>query len=294
MPGVDRDRLDDFVWWMCERQHIWRRRFVEEQDPPWTDDPILQEYHFCNVHRELDAGTQYYLDTIASANDQETILLNTIVYRFFNRPETMDVLNPPVTVSRWESEDITARLHIHEQSHPVFSSAYRVTTHEWADSLSKIDNIIYGVIRDDLLENWTRYVNSILNADSMEDAWEGLKEIRGIGDFLAYEIVTDLNYSVLPFSENDFVNIGPGAAKGLDYIFGQVEENDLRRLCQNIDHLFSEHGYTFPYWEEKPELTLRDIEHSLCELSTYVGIRDGTQSGRYFEPTQIQNTLDEF
>ena len=297
MPGVNRQRLGEFLWWMCERQRIWHRRHVEEQKPPWTTDEILQEYHFCNIHRELDRGTQYYLDNIRDLNPptDEDILLNTIFYRFFNRPETMRTIGWPIPKDKWSPSRVAESLHVVAHSNPVFSSAYRVTTQAHADADNKIDNIVYGIFRDDILENWDYYTDAILDAPHLQDAWGNLQEIPGVGDFLAYEIVTDLNYIVLPFSEDDFVNIGPGAEKGLDYIFDEVSEDNLRWLCDNQATLFEEFDLDYPYWEQKSHLTLRDWEHAACEFRKYVEIaEEGAEKRRFDVPDYNQDTFDDF
>ncbi|HLC51595.1 MAG TPA: nucleotide kinase domain-containing protein [archaeon] len=36
------DMLDLFWKFVCERQKIWHRRFVEKLPQPWTDDKIMQ------------------------------------------------------------------------------------------------------------------------------------------------------------------------------------------------------------------------------------------------------------
>lgn len=295
MDDINNDYLGRMLSWMCERQRIWRRRHVWEQPPPWTDDEILANYHFCNVHRRLDAGTRYYLEEISGFQDPADILLNTVVYRFFNRPSTMRSLGGFVTVDEWDSDLAVESLHVLNHSHPVFSPAYRVATQDWVGADNKIDNIIYGIIENDLLSDLDEYVRRICEADSMRESWTELQEIRGVGPFLAYELVTDLNYVILPFSENDFVNIGPGAQRGLEYVFETVDRPHLRWLQENQEWLWESHHLDFPHWERKPTLTLRDWEHSACEFSTYMGIKRGDQSGRSYDTdTYFQDTLSDF
>src|SRR5207244_3515737 len=53
-------------------------------------------------------------------------------------------------------------------------------------------------------------------APSMSVAFEILRSFPAIGDFLAFQFLTDLNYSsVLDFDEMDFVVAGPGARDGI-------------------------------------------------------------------------------
>ena len=51
--------------------------------------------------------------------------------------------------------------------------------------------------------------------DSMRKAFDLLRSYPMMGNFLAYQYVTDLNYSTLmSFSESEFVSAGPGARDG--------------------------------------------------------------------------------
>jgi len=299
---IEEELLEEFLWWMCERQRIYIRRFMEGEDRPWTDDEILQEYHFCNVHRRLDYGTQVALDRILLEDKPDRdVLFNILLYRFFNRAETFDLLGGFNDPDEFEPEEVVKVLDTYADDRALFSSAYRVTTHSWADAGTKHENILVGVIGDDVLENLDDYTERIFGADSMEDAFEVLCEIRGVGDFLAYEIVTDLNYRHLPFSENDFVNVGPGAETGLVQLFGRSGEDLVRWFRMMQDELFADFGMEFPYMDgdeypiQKPELTLRDFEHSLCEVRKYWFIKYEDRSSRRFEPRDhAQDRLEDF
>ncbi|WP_136396912.1 nucleotide kinase domain-containing protein [Natrinema thermotolerans] len=286
-------RLEEFLWFMCERQRIYERRFIDDQDPPWTDSDVLQEYHFCNVYRRLDYTTQHLLDEVLTRENDRDVFFNTVIYRFFNRPKTFQSIGGFTPVDRFDPDGMCHALRLYEEDHPLFSSAYRVTTHSWADSDSKAVNIVKGIIRDDLLANFDYYCESVLEAESMEDAFEVLCELNGVGEFLAYEMVIDLNYELLPFSENDFVNIGPGSSSGLMIIFNEVHEDWLHWMVDRQEDLFAEFDLTFPYWEKR--LTLRSFEHALCEYQKFVGIKEQDEVRRKFSPRDhAQDTLEDF
>lgn len=260
----------------------------------------MREYHFCNVHRELDYGTEYALDRILLEDKpNRDVLFNILVYRFFNRPETYDMLGGFVEADRFHPEGAVEVLDVYSNNHSLFSSAYRVTTHDWADAGTKHENILLGVVRDDVLENLDDYTERVFGADSMEEAFDVLCEIRGVGDFLAYEIVTDLNYRHLPFSENDFVNVGPGAASGLQMMFGRSGEDLIRWFRMAQDQLFHFYDLDFPYMDgdpiDKPELTLRDFEHSICEVRKFWNIKYHDRGHRRFTPrVHAQDRLEDF
>jgi len=285
--------LRQLLEFMTERQHVWRRRFVEDQKPPWTDDPILQEYHLCNVYRELDYGTQFLQDEILGQEDDREVLFNVLLYRFFNRPKTYLRIGGFQSPDEFQPEQTAHDLLVLDD--PLFSSAYRVTTQKWAGADTKAENILLGILRDDVLANLDDYTDRILNADTMETAFDVLTEIRGVGDFLAYEIVTDLNYDLLPFHENDFVNIGPGAQSGITYVFQEKPDpGQIYWLTLNQGQLFDSFDLEFPYWEDKP-LTARCFEHSMCEFSKYVDLKYNQVDRRLFEPRDYgQRRFDDY
>lgn len=303
MIRADEDRLGEFLRWMCERQRIYIRRFVEGEPPPWTDDEILQDYHFCNVHRRLDYGTQVALDRVLLEDEPERdVLFNLLLYRAFNRPETFDMLGGFTPADEFDCKGTVDVLDVYAREHSLFSSPYRVTTHDWVDSDSIHENILLGVIWDDVLTNLDDYTDRVFGADSMEVAFEVLTEIRGVRKYLAYELVTDLNYRHLPFSENDFVHVGPGARTALTTIFGESNDELIRWFRMAQDGLFERFELRFPYLADvdeapidKGELTLRDFEQALGEMNTYWGITHRDEGRRRFTPRDhAQDRLEDF
>ena len=49
---------------MHERMAIWKRRFVDKKERPWTKNEILRDYKFTNVYRELDRNSQWQIKNI--------------------------------------------------------------------------------------------------------------------------------------------------------------------------------------------------------------------------------------
>lgn len=288
---VNESRLEEFLWFICERQRIWERRFVEQQDPPWTDDPVLQSYHFCNVYRDLDKGTIYVKENILPHNNPEDVLLNVVVYRLLNKPESYEIIGGYTPVDEFDVDDVVQKLELWGEENTVFNSAYRIPGQRFVGSDSKIENVFYGIVRDDLLEFIEDYTNGVIHADSLRVAHRTLTHLRGIGDFLAYELVTDLNYSLLDFAENDFVNVGPGAERGIELIWPTVEHyvDKIRYIVSYQEAMFEYYDLEFPYWEEKPQLTMRDVEHSMCEFSKFWRVKHQGGSTRLYEPPSNGN-----
>jgi hypothetical protein len=83
--------IEKFVTFIAEREAIRIRRFVMRNDPPWTSDPILQQYRFTNVHREDDTVSKHYQKTVRDVyQDSNMVLPATVLYRWFNRPSTCE------------------------------------------------------------------------------------------------------------------------------------------------------------------------------------------------------------
>ena len=94
-----------------------------------------------------------------------------------------------------------------------------------------------------------------------------------LGDFLAYQYVTDLNYSELTsFSESDFVIPGPGAKNGLQKCFssfGGLNPSDIiRRVTEQQNEEFERLGLQFRSLWGRP-LQLIDCQNLFCEVDKY-------------------------
>mgnify|MGYP003311579895 CR=1 FL=1 len=48
---IDLKRVDDFNRFMVERHNIFIRKELSNLPYPWSSDPILTEYSFCNVYK---------------------------------------------------------------------------------------------------------------------------------------------------------------------------------------------------------------------------------------------------
>jgi hypothetical protein len=116
----------------------------------------------------------------------------------------------------------------------------------------------------------------IKDARSMREAFELLRSYPLIGDFLAYQYVTDLNYSELTnFSEMDFVIPGPGALNGVRKCFsslgGLTEANIIDLVTERQEEEFSKRGINFRTLWGRP-LQLIDCQNLFCEVDKYARV----------------------
>src|SRR5207247_32996 len=76
-----------------------------------------------------------------------------------------------------------------------------------------------------LLESMMRddFPGRLVESPTMRHGFDLLRSYPGIGDFLAYQLVTDLNYSdLIDYSEGEFVAPGPGALDGIHKCFADL------------------------------------------------------------------------
>src|SRR6267378_1946627 len=83
------------VYWRfaAERQEIFHRRYLG-LPPPWTDDPIMNEYKFTNAYRASDRVSQYLIRRVIYEGDQkpEQVLFRILLFKLFNKIETWELL----------------------------------------------------------------------------------------------------------------------------------------------------------------------------------------------------------
>src|ERR1700761_617485 len=85
---ISRSNVCAFFALMGERHAIHLRR-KSGQLPPWTDDPILQKYRFCNVYRVHDRSTQFLLSqVIEPSKEGSDCFFRILLFRLFNREST--------------------------------------------------------------------------------------------------------------------------------------------------------------------------------------------------------------
>ena len=117
----------------------------------------------------------------------------------------------------------------------------------------------------------------------MATAFDILRSYPTIGNFLAYQLVTDLNYSELTdFSEMEFVVPGPGAKSGIKKCFmslgGLSEAEIILRVTNRQQEEFSRLGLTFKSLGSRP-LKLIDCQNLFCETDKYSRIAHPEANG---------------
>lgn len=282
-----------FWAFIIERHNVYVRRHKLQKPKPWTDDAILRHWKFTNVYRELDAGTKYVIEKLVPIAEisPPLFVFNVFAYRKYNLPRTHQLLSTYLNseslsagfIDEWDTAVAIRELEKAIKFMAIQSPAFILVSQGRTipERCKRIEDI------------WNRrfeLTQQLQAAPTLKDAHKVIRTVPGMGAFMAYEIVIDLNYSdkVIRFSENDWVNAGPGCVRGLDLIidwektprFRGVYAEAIRTLMerQTIGRLEAALTYDkHPEAEMKP-FTLRNIEHSLCEFYKYNRILNGGRS----------------
>jgi len=265
---MDEKNLDLFWYWINERHRIFIKR-MHGDVKPWTTDPILLDYKFTNVFRELDTGTIWLRQNFREPyRDREALLLFNIAwYRLFNLIDTSSYIG---WIEEWDRERVLEKLsYRYKNNIPIFTSAHIVRGWNGEQKFRSIVKVM-----DVLWEEKENLCRKIRRSNTLHHAVSLFKEIDLIGGFLAYEIVSDLRHTVILENAVDIMtwaNPGPGCKRGLlrlvDYLLG--DEHAIA-LMLDLLHMSLDKKET-----HVPDLEMRDIEHSLCEFSKYMKVKLG-------------------
>jgi hypothetical protein len=212
---------------------------------------------------------------------------NVLVYRTFNLPATYELLGGFQPASRWDPSRATQELERRSAAgRPVFTGAYRVSQRGYPDGWTKIQIVVDRLTRIHTI--LPTLFSRLRAAPSLAQAHRLVTELPGFGEFGAYEIVSDLVYhpALLPFSEDDFVNVGPGAEAALRQMLVGAYPDLFIPAVHDLRWRQAEWFRAAGTVLSGPELTLRNIEHSLCEVQKLWSARQSGRKKRTFTPNQ--------
>jgi hypothetical protein len=261
-----------FWHWISERHRIYLLR-QSGAAKPWTADPILQRYKFTNAFRQLDRGTQWLTQNFLGPFENASgglIVGNVAWYRMFNWTGTGERLGWQVD---WNTDKIKHTLtRAYYDGEQVFTNAHIIWSEEGIPKIDAIVNYVANVWKD---KDDIAYRAQIEN--TLEGTFNRLTRYKGIGGFIAYEIVSDLRHTRLLNGARDIMtwaNMGPGAKRGLQRL--DMPCKNQKQGVESMQILLSrsqERPNALPVGF--PELEMRDIEHSLCEFDKYCRVKFG-------------------
>ena len=124
---IDAPAIERLAHWINEREAIRARR--ERGDGfPWTDDPILHDYRFCNVHREDDKETRWLKENWREPHARDANLWHAmLVARFVNWHETLGECGYPEPWGKRGARFVDAMRARKARGDKVFTGAYNIS-----------------------------------------------------------------------------------------------------------------------------------------------------------------------
>lgn len=276
---IKRDEVYDLYWYFAyERQNIFYKK-LEGVEPPWTKDEILNTYKFCNSYRVNDRVSQYLLKNViynGKNYSNRDMLFRIILFKLFNKEETWQLFIDnfsDVTLANFDKEKYSKVIEDAKNSGiKIYNDAYISCANKVFGYDKKHDNHLALL---DKMFNIDKIDDKILNAKSMKDAFDIIKSYPLIGNFMAYQLITDINYSnIVNFKEDEFTVAGPGSIRGIDKCFidkGMSYEDIIRYMFEHQDEEFKRLNLKFKRILNRP-LQLIDCQNIFCELDKYTRV----------------------
>jgi len=268
------------LWhWISERERIRLCKEVEGKEHPWTDDPILTKYRFCNVRREDDRVTIWVRQNIRERYvDHPYLWLMLCIARQINWPRTIAHL---IEAGAWPGTDnfefapgITRELNAWQaKGEKVYTGAYMISApaEKGSDKQAYIAETVIGDLwrRRDMFATW------LAGAPTLQGTHERIMRSNGWGPFMAYQAVVDMRFTPLLSGAPDVASwaaSGPGTLRGLNRIHGRALKAPLSQ-----EQALSEVRaiYKIAQAETGVAMDFSDVPNALCETDKYLRVQLG-------------------
>lgn len=213
--------LETLRYWITEREAI-REAKEAGYPPPWTDDPILKEYRFCNVHREDDKVTRYLRKQWYPQRDPHctwTLVRGALLARLVNWPPTLDLLPFP-NEDKWDDREFCYTIKgLMDSGKKVWTGAYMITAdYTGAAKYVSVAQTVEAMSKD-----------LMPSSHELQPLWVALQKLPRVGSFIAAQVIADVKYYP-PYLGNQagtgardwmtFCAPGPGSMAGLNWLYG--------------------------------------------------------------------------
>lgn len=286
-PAKTTEVYDSYWKFAALRQEAFFKR-LEGNSYPWSSDPIINKYRFTNVYRAADRVSQYLIKEViykdGLPNSPKEILFRILLFKLFNKIETWELLKSKI--SNLIFEEFQFKLYDKvlnnaiTNSKRIYSAAYIMPSGKSYFGFQRKHSNHLKLI--ELIINSNTH-ERLMSAKTMQYAFEILKQFPGLGDFLAYQFLIDVNYSTITnFSESEFVVAGPGAKGGISKCFTDtagLNHVEIIKLMTDRQELeFERLGLSFKnLWGRR--LQLIDCQNIFCEVDKYARIKHPSIKG---------------
>lgn len=281
--------LDILVYWMTERDLI---RVAKEagKPKPWTSDPLLRDYRWCNVRRMDDRVSRWLIEHWYQPDgDPLTAVTAATLARLVNWPDSLITITSGFRFHRTDLGHARERLEARAaQGMKVFTGAY----------------IVPGVPGESKIESVCTLAAFIathayqIHSDSMRRTWANLVQWDGLGSFLAGQIFADLAHLKAGEHWEDtgwWAPLGPGSARGMNRLHGRPKALGMGQAVfeKELPPLIEVLQARLPALFADRRLQAMDVQNCLCEYDKYrrLTLGEGTVRARYDGAGQQQEAM---
>lgn len=231
-------------------------------------DRILREYRFTNLNRELDRGTKE-LAILYDKVARQYLPFFVLVSRVINLPAAMREYWPAL-VPRYDPEHMRFLMQRRlDNKEPIRSNAYMMTTHgsdvPWP--VFYAESVFYEAD-----QRRAEYCGIHQQPTTCAEYASRLMKLRGVGSFLAGQIVADIKHQVpwlmLASDTNTFALPGPGSKRGARWL----SSTDWHTTVIQVRDMAND---TLETDEAAYRVDAQDAQNILCEFDKYMRVRSG-------------------
>lgn len=276
-------------YWIMMREHI--RRMKDAGAPrPWSPDPIMHDYRFCNVRREDDRGTIWIRQHIREPfADHPYLWFMLCIARQINWPDTLaELIGTPAWPNdnsdmngSWSPGAMIEIMNARKaRDAKVYTGAYMISAP--AAGGDKSPYIARNVLGD--LWQHRDIISSLFNfAATIEQVHKHIMQFNGWGPFMAYQACVDMRFTRLLMNASDrytWAAAGPGTIRGLNRLYGRPFRQALsqRQALEEMQMIY----------RDVQQLTgvamdFSDVPNVLCETDKLIRTQldEGTPRNKY-------------
>lgn len=272
----NKDLFEHVTWFINERLTIWEKKTVGKQ-PPYTDDPILSTYRFCNIFREFDKQTiEFHVLLNPLRDDFALWLLNMFYCRMVARTSTIKFAGL-LSFDDQENKHMYERLM--KSPRPRYGTPYVFPISVIQKSTTPTRELFIA-----------HYLPTIMQCIAEEiSTWKKMSVIEGLKkvillfgynlSFLWTEVLIDVAYQYPEYIDlfKEFP-VGPGSLPTLKRINNNLESSQLASKLSQIDF---DSGITY---NGKPvRLSAENWEGVGCEYRKYTNLSQGLGRKRLYK-----------
>jgi len=257
-----------FIYFIEERENVRVLRHEMGESAPFTQDKILQEFRFCNINREHDAVTLWIADHVRNNVEFDSplhLICAMMACRIFNKPETLKMMDfSRFDIPSWFRE----AYQLQEEGHKILRGAYMMPAHgKNAKGLGVVD--YYQRITMEL----STYPE-LQEASTLAEVAECMTNVRGLGLFLANQVITDLRYTPQFKDASDwstFILCGPGTRRGINRYDGFDKDKPRKpeQFSQRLLEIRASITEDISLVLEEYFMDPNNVSNSFCEFDKY-------------------------